>query len=97
MGEGLDIEKVDFEKDTFPIEDASIDIITSNSVVEHLKDISNFFNESYRVLKKNGIMILVTPNFKYSYQNFYDDSTHVNPFTPVNTDITCSATVIGEY
>ncbi|MFL2889574.1 MAG: class I SAM-dependent methyltransferase [Pelagibacteraceae bacterium] len=87
-GEGLDIEKVDFEKDRFPIEDSSIDIITSNSVVEHLKDVSNFFNESRRVLKKDGIMILVTPNFKYSYQNFYDDSTHVNPFTPIKLNET---------
>ena len=82
-GSGLDLENVDFEKDSFPIESESIDIITSNSVIEHLRDVSNFFNESYRVLKKNGIIILVTPNFKYNYQNFYDDSTHVNPFTAV--------------
>ena len=25
---------------------------------------------------------MITPNFYYSYKNFYDDPTHVNPFTP---------------
>ncbi len=78
---GYDIDTVNFEKDSLPEQDNSVDIIFCNSVVEHIYDISNFFSEIYRVLKKDGILIIVTPNFSYDYKNFYDDPTHVNPFT----------------
>jgi SAM-dependent methyltransferase len=78
---GFDIDTIDFEKDPLPEQDNSVDIIFCNSVVEHISNISNFFSEIYRVLKKGGILIVVTPNFTYDYKNFYDDPTHINPFT----------------
>ena len=28
-----------------------------------------------------GVLIIVTPNFKYSYRSFYDDPTHLRPYT----------------
>ena len=34
------------------------------------------------ILKKDGYLIITTPNFKYSYKIFYDDPTHVHPYTP---------------
>lgn len=78
---GYDIDTVNFEKDNLPELDNSVDIVFCNSVIEHICDISNFFSEIYRVLKKGGILIIVTPNFTFDYKNFYDDPTHVNPFT----------------
>ena len=41
------------------------------------------FSEIYRILKKDGILIIITPNFTYDYKNFYDDPTHINPFTVI--------------
>lgn len=78
---GYDIDSVNFENETLPEQNNSVDMIICNSVIEHISNISNLFSEIYRVLKKDGILIIVTPNFSYDYKNFYDDPTHVNPFT----------------
>ena len=80
---GYDIDTVNFEKDKIPEKDNSIDIIFCNSVIEHVSNISNFLSEIYRILKKDGILIIITPNFTYDYKNFYDDPTHINPFTVI--------------
>ena len=42
-----------------------------------------FLSGIYRTLKKDGILIIITPNFTYDYKNFYDDPTHINPFTVI--------------
>ena len=48
-----------------PFKDSTVDLIYSCHMLEHLdKDESNFFfNESYRVLKRNGVMRIVVPDF----------------------------------
>jgi hypothetical protein len=38
-------------------------------------------SETLRVLKPGGAMIMVTPNWRYSYREFFDDPTHVHPYT----------------
>ena len=79
---GLDIDDLNFEKDKIPVDDGSVDYVICNSVIEHIKNDFFFISEIKRVLKNGGILILITPNFSYCYKNFYDDPTHVNPFTP---------------
>lgn len=37
--------------------------------------------KSRRVLKKGSFLFLSTPNWKYSSDIFYDDVTHVKPYT----------------
>lgn len=86
----LDIDNIDFEIDTFPIKDSSVDIIFSLALIEHLSNIDHFFSECKRVLKSEGIIYLSTPNFQYSYANFYDDPTHVRPFTPKSLKLVLS-------
>jgi len=78
---GYDYDTVNFESDSIPEDSNTLDFITSNSVIEHLHDATNLLEESYRILKPGGKLILITPNFSYDYKNFYDDPTHVNPFT----------------
>lgn len=46
----------------WPLQDRSVDIITATEVIEHLVDVDNFFIESKRVLKKNGLLIISTEN-----------------------------------
>ena len=53
----------------------------TNSVIEHIYNPNNFLNEIKRILKKNGNLIIVTPNFRFSFKEFYDDPTHVKPYT----------------
>ena len=79
---GLDINDVDFTVDKLDIDDESFDFVVSLAVIEHMKDPSLFLSEVNRVLKKDGFFYLTTPNWNYSANTFYDDSTHVKPYTP---------------
>ena len=80
----LDIDDLDFESEALPVPDNSVDILFSLAVVEHITDIGHFMSECFRVLKPNGIIYLSTPNFRYCFRSFYNDPTHVRPFTDVS-------------
>jgi O-antigen chain-terminating methyltransferase len=62
-------------------------VLTGFHIVEHLplKDMISFFDESLRVLKPGGIMIIESPNpqnILVGSCNFYLDPTHRNPLPP---------------
>jgi ubiquinone/menaquinone biosynthesis C-methylase UbiE len=80
------VDNIDFEKDKLKFENEKFDFILMNSVIEHLHNPINILNESKRVLKKDGILIVITPNFRYAYKNFYDDPTHVQPYTHISIE-----------
>ncbi|MCC7085449.1 MAG: class I SAM-dependent methyltransferase [Pirellulales bacterium] len=46
----------------WPIDDASIDLIHSDNVLEHVQEPDHFFTEAHRVLKRGGHLTLRTPN-----------------------------------
>jgi len=79
----LDIEfkQCDFENERFPFSDNLFNTIFSKSVIEHIKKIDHFLSESYRVLKPGGTTLILTPAWETQYKCFYDDYTHVTPFT----------------
>lgn len=82
----LDIDDIDFNVDKFPFENESIDAVISLAVIEHIENVDNYLNEIMRVLVKGGIVYLTTPNFKYCYKEFYNDPTHVKPFTEISLE-----------
>lgn len=45
-----------------PLESNSVDIIIAGEIIEHIQETRLFLGECRRVLKKNGIMVLSTPN-----------------------------------
>ena len=64
--------------------DESMGVISAFHVVEHIsfEDLQELVQESMRVLKPGGILILETPNpenIKVSSENFYLDPTHIKP------------------
>lgn len=61
---GVRIARADLGKLPFP--PATFDLIFSRSVLEHLPDPAETFNEFARVLKPGGNLVFVTPN-KYDY------------------------------
>ncbi len=73
--------EINFENDKLKFENETFDMVTLISVIEHINNPSNILKEIFRILKKKGILIIVTPNFKYSFKNFYDDPTHIRPYT----------------
>ena len=84
---GLDIEDLNFETDSLPIQDNSIDVVMSLAVIEHIHNPEIFLNEIYRVLKPGGFVYLSTPNFKLCFKDFYNDCTHVKPYTPESLEM----------
>ena len=59
----------------------------SLAVLEHLQNPDIFLSESRRVLKKEAYLFLSTPNWKYCVNTFYDDPTHVKPYTPESMNL----------
>lgn len=56
---------VDLLEQKFPFKENSFDSIVCSEVVEHLIDNRNLFKQIGRVLKKNGFLIITTPNIVY--------------------------------
>jgi SAM-dependent methyltransferase len=54
------------EGDRWPVETASIDLLVSDAVVEHIKNPDQFFAECSRVVKPGGYLCIRTPN-RWSY------------------------------
>ena len=82
--EGYDIEDGNIETDPINVRENSFDLMVSYSLIEHLHDPSNFLSEANRCLKTNGIIVIETPNWRYCKNDFYNDYTHVKPYTPTS-------------
>ena len=72
----------DLDKKKIPIKDNTIDIVFTKSCIEHLYYPLNLVQEAYRVLKKDGYLIVLTPSWIHTkFVPFYLDFTHRTPFT----------------
>jgi len=56
--DGADI--VIAENESIPLKNNAVDIVLSTQVLEHVKNVPFYLKESYRVLKKDGIIIIST-------------------------------------
>jgi ubiquinone/menaquinone biosynthesis C-methylase UbiE len=71
----------EIDNQPFPIPDNSFDVVFTKSVIEHVENWQHFLNEISRVLKPGGIALVMTPNWQSQRVNFYDDPTHIRPYT----------------
>lgn len=73
----------DLGADKVPLDDGIADFIISKSVIEHLylPQITNFLDNIQRLLKPNGKVVIATPDWHFTYREFYLAYTHVTPFT----------------
>lgn len=75
------VEIVDLNKGRLPFSNNYFDVVFSKSVIEHVTDLEHYMDEMKRVLKKGGLLILMTPDWETQYKIFYRDPTHVHPYT----------------
>lgn len=59
---GIKLSNCDLEKDSFPFKDEQFDYILCTEVIEHMNNPYHLLNETNRVLKKGGKLLLTTPN-----------------------------------
>lgn len=64
-----------------PLIDESVELVVSNSVLEHIYDYQTVIDEAYRILKKGGYFYLCVPNFcirhhKYDYHRWTTPGLH---------------------
>jgi ubiquinone/menaquinone biosynthesis C-methylase UbiE len=62
QNEDVDERRVGDVSTRLPFDDAEVDLITSSSVLEHLRDVGGFLDEAARVLKDDGVMIHLFPS-----------------------------------
>jgi len=63
--------------------EAIADTIFASNLLEHLtlSQCEKTLCEARRILKPNGKLIVVQPNFRYCHREYFDDYTHVTVFT----------------
>jgi SAM-dependent methyltransferase len=92
--EGIEFHSVDIQSTPLPFKENSFDAIYCSHVLEHLYSTHLIAREITRVLKRGGQIYIETPStrslrvpsFKYCHEqgvplNFYDDPTHIKPFS----------------
>ena len=79
--DSFDIRECDLETESIPFEDNYFDYIYSKSVIEHVYNSDNFLSETLRILKPGGKAIIMCPDWGSQYKTFWDDYTHVRPWT----------------
>lgn len=89
--------KVDLDLGKLPFPDEHFDSVIITHVLEHLAQPLKLASEMARVLKKGGIIYIETPNWtslwipSFGFRraqggpfNFYDDPTHLKPWSPMD-------------
>lgn len=66
--------------------DGSVDVVFASNLLEHLTndEVARTLEEARRVLRTGGRLLVLQPNFRYSYKKYFDDYTHRRIFTHVS-------------
>lgn len=69
--------------DPLPLPDSGLTTVFSSNLLEHFttEDGAKILHEIRRVLKRQGRLIIVQPNFRLEPGRYFDDYTHKTPYT----------------
>lgn len=84
--------KCNLDKETLPFSNEFFDIVIAGEILEHVKRPFEFIEEISRVLKKEGLLLLSTPNPQYYLEilkelfgsKTIDDWEHLNLFSRIH-------------
>ncbi len=68
--EGIRTHSLNIERDLYPGEDGSFDVIVANQILEHTKEIFWIFAECARLLKPGGYFLIGVPNLASLHNRF---------------------------
>ncbi|HET9524592.1 MAG TPA: methyltransferase domain-containing protein [Pyrinomonadaceae bacterium] len=63
--------------------DSSVDFAFASNLFEHVSqnDFASVLAQLRRKLKPQGNLTLVQPNYRYAYREYFDDYTHITPYS----------------
>lgn len=64
---GINVLHYNLGQKDWPFEDESFDLLIAGDVIEHVIDTETFVQECYRILKKDGLLIVSVPNINAYY------------------------------
>lgn len=61
----------------------SVDVVFASNLLEHLDraELDQTMKGIKRCTKKGSVLILIQPNYRYAYKNYFDDYTHKRVFS----------------
>lgn len=68
--QGIEVLPCNVETETFPFDDGFFDIVVSNQILEHTKEVFWIFSEISRVLKPQGYVLTGVPNLASLHNRF---------------------------
>ncbi len=75
------VEVVNLERADMPFPPSSFDYVFSKSVIEHMREPDQMLSKCLQVLKPGGTAVIMTPSWRHVYHTYYEEYTHVTPFT----------------
>lgn len=72
--------RVDISKEVLPYPDNYFDVVYHKSLLEHLYSPDHLMKETFRVLRPEGKVIILTPDWESQMRVFYEDFTHSRPY-----------------
>jgi ubiquinone/menaquinone biosynthesis C-methylase UbiE len=70
--------------DMRPIPDNGVDVVFMSNFLEHMytkRDVMQVLQESFRVLKPEGRLLIIQPNIRYAYREYWDYWDHHTPIS----------------
>lgn len=83
---GVEFHESDAALAPLPVADGMVDLIVLNHLIEHIADSEFLARQLRRVLRPGGGVYIRTPNLARVKWTFWDDYTHVKPFTVAALD-----------
>lgn len=80
LAKAVKLSKVDLGEEKLPFPDNTFDIVYHKSLIEHFYSPRHLMEETYRVLKPGGKVVILTPDWVSTMQVFYEDITHCRPY-----------------
>jgi len=83
---GVEPVRLDAASDLRTLGEAAFDVVLASNVLEHFapETAASIVGDVAALLRSGGRVLIVQPNFRYAFREYFDDYTHRSVFTDVS-------------